>query len=392
MAAALCPAPDPDEPMVRGLLNVVDCNVESLVASGYSALFQPASQFSGLLTSLLVIFVAIIGYRLMLGLGALRLGDIALTAAKLGLILVLTTQWSLYQRLVYDFLFYGPQVIANGMLGAVQPQGSVFRGDVFDGLQDTIDFLAGHAEGYAAQSPIQASPLLGGAGFGAFALTLSSTILLFSSLGVLLAAKIVLGLLLAIGPIFIALTLFDQTRSLFEGWLRAALAFAFAPLATTVLLGFALNVLEPWLLQLAALRAAGDFSLAPVYGILTLVLVFAGVSIGLISAGGFIAAGFRLGFAAPERQRDGHPQSPLASTTEPEQRRVSQIAAAAAALDRRESMLVLSAAAASSDRRAAIVRTESKRAGEAPALTLSLSPAPLVGRRTAPRDGGRRKS
>ncbi|MBC7768932.1 MAG: type IV secretion system protein [Phycisphaerales bacterium] len=357
--AMLCPAPGPDDPLVRGLLSVVDCNIQSLVVSGYSALFQPSSQFSGLLTSLLVIFVAIIGYRLMLGQSALRLGDLALTAAKLGIVLALTTQWSVYQRLVYDFLFYGPQAMADVMLGAVQPEGSVFRGNVFDGLQQTIDFLGGHAEGYAAQSPMAASPLLGGAGFGAFALTMSSTILLFSSLGVLLAAKIVLGLLLAIGPIFIALALFESTRSLFEGWLRAALAFAFAPLATTVLLGLALNMLEPWLLQLADMRAANDLSLAPVYGIFTLVLVFAGVSLGMIAAGGFIAAGFRLQPGAA-RADDASAQKSATIQTEAAQTRVAQIAAAAASLTRHEASLMLPGRESVYDRRTVIANLEAK--------------------------------
>jgi type IV secretion system protein VirB6 len=43
--------------------------------------------------------------------------------------------------------------------------------------------------------------------------------------------------------VFIALVLFDSTRGLFEGWLRAALAFA-SP-ARARLLGIALVMLQP---------------------------------------------------------------------------------------------------------------------------------------------------
>ena len=385
MAVRACPVPGPEDPLVRGLLQTVDCNVDSLVEQSYASLFQANAPLSGLLTSLLVIFVALLGYRLMLGQGALRLGDVALTAAKLGIILTFTTQWGLYHSVVQDFLFQGPQMIADSVLGAIRPEGSVFRGDVFDSLQETLDFLGGSTNPDTAQTPLVASTVLGGPGFGPLALTLSSSVLLFSSVGVLLAAKIVLGLLLAIGPIFIALALFDTTRGLFEGWLRAALAVAFAPLATTVLLGFSLSVLEPWLLQLAQLRAANDLSLAPVYAIFTLVCVFAIVSLGLIAAGGFIAAGFKLAPPARNAPRDQNAQSASPPAPVVLQTRAAQIAAAARAMERRDAARTVFATAVG-DRRTAIVRTESAERARKAEATAAGAP-----RRAAPRDRGRRR-
>ena len=67
MAGGSCPAPSPDDPLVRSLLGTVDCNVRDLVHTGYTAIFQPGSAISGLLTALLTIYVAIMGYRLLLG-------------------------------------------------------------------------------------------------------------------------------------------------------------------------------------------------------------------------------------------------------------------------------------------------------------------------------------
>ncbi len=123
---------------------------------------------------------------------------------------------------------------------------------------------------------------------------ISAVILLVSSLGVLLAAKVVLGILLAIGPIFIALLLFDSTRGVFEGWLRASLAFAFAPLSVTLLLGLVLTMLEPSLQQVETMRASNTYLPGVAFAVVVLITVFAGVSLGGLIAAGAMAAGFRL--------------------------------------------------------------------------------------------------
>nr|MBA3810765.1 type IV secretion system protein [Caulobacteraceae bacterium] len=294
---ALCPAQGPDDPLVRSLLGIVDCNVQGLVRGGYATLFEPSSAFSAILTSLLTIYVAILGYRLLLGRTQLRIGELALTAVKIGAILALTTGWATYQTVVYNFLFRGPAELAGAMLVGVQPQGSLFRGDVFDGLQAVFDALNAFATAFtqhtASQPALPGAPAVGN-GFGAQGLTVAAMTLLLSTLGVLLAIKMVLGLLLAVGPIFIALMLFQTTRGLFEGWLRASLAFALAPLAITVILGVDLTVLEPFLLRLRDQLAQKDYSTAPVYALLILVLVFAAVSALTLVAGGVIALGLRL--------------------------------------------------------------------------------------------------
>jgi type IV secretion system protein VirB6 len=354
--AGSCPAPGPEDPLVRSLLGVVDCNVHELVHSGYSAIFQPNSAFSSLLTTLLTIYVAIIGYRLMTGRTELRVSDFALNAVKLGAVLALATQWDTYQTLVYGFLFQGPQQLAGSMLTTVQSSGSAFHGDVFDGLQAAFDDLSNFGAGYASHAPAAASPLLGGAGFGAFLLTSSASVLLLSSLGVLLAAKIVLGLLLAVGPIFIALFLFDTTRGVFEGWLRASLAFAFAPLATTLLLGVALTMLEPALLQMEELQKQHIYTLGPVYSVMTLILVFAGVAAGALVAGGMISTGFKL----PSLRRAQPGSDSDAQTTSRteiplvEQPRAARVAAAVA-MDRRDSVATFASDIQGGERRTTIV-------------------------------------
>jgi len=311
--AGSCPSPGAADPLVRSLIGVVDCNVQQLIYSGYDSLFRSTGAFSGVLTVMLTLYVALIGYQLLLGRSQLNITDFALTAVKLGVVLALATQWGAYQQLVYHFLFYGPQQIANVILHNFSARGSAFGGDVFDGLQrafvDLTSFSPATPPGAPAATiaavgggPTSAAPGTGGAlstllskqGFDAILLLSSAVILVVSSLGVLLASKIVLGILLATGPIFIAMLLFDSTRGIFEGWLRASLAFAFAPLAVTLMLGIALTMLEPSLQAIEAMRDSSTYQPGVAFAVMVLVIVFAGVSIGMVVGAGVIAGGFKI--------------------------------------------------------------------------------------------------
>lgn len=335
--AIACPAPEPDAPLVQSLLFTVDCNVQGLVRDGYATIFAPSSAFSSVLTALLTVYVALIGFQLLLGRSQLSISSVAMTVVKLGAVLALATQWGTYQSVVYNFLFDGPEQLARAVLRGFESGQDTGDLDVFQRLQLTFEALTRYADVYAKRAPATVSPFLGGAGFGALALNASSALLLFSSLGVLLAAKVVLGLLLAVGPVFIAMLLFDSTRGLFEGWLRASLAFAFAPLASTLLLGVSLTMLQPAIVQLGEVINETPPVMGPVYNVLTLVLVFVGVSAGALIAGAVIFGGFKL---PKGRSADAATPAPApAAAREAEaasQPRAVQIANAAAALDRRE--------------------------------------------------------
>ncbi len=340
--AGVCPVSGPDDPIVRALLTTVDCNVQTLTHDGYATLFAPGGGFGGVLTVGLTIYVALVGYQLLLGRSQLRVSDFALMAVSLGAVLALATRWDTYQAVVYRLLFDGPRQLAVTVLAGIQPPQSVFRGDVYDGLQRAFDDLTAFANGFAAHSPANANPLLGGTGLGAFLLTASASVLLLSTLGVILAGKIVLGLLLALGPLFIVMFLFEATRGVFEGWLRATLALAIIPLLATLLLGVILVILEPTLLQLEQQGSSGVYTLAPTYSVMILIMVFVGVMAAGVVATATIAAGFRLPRRKPAGAEARESERPTASVMEREvttQTRAGRTAAAAVALDRRDAMM-----------------------------------------------------
>ena len=326
-----------------------------MIQTGYASLFQPTGVLGGLLTAGLTIYVALIGYQLLLGRSQLSISNFALSAVKLGAVVALATQWGTYQRLVYHVLFFGPEQLAN-LIARPLWRGTWADGGVFDGLQRAFNDLtafspatppgvpatvppgaASGAAGLTAAGAGQLSTLLSKAGFDSLLLLGSAVLLLLSTLGVLLASKIVLGLLLATGPIFIALMLFETTQGIFEGWLRAALAFAFAPLAVTLLLGIGLTLLEPSLEQVEAMSASGQYIPGVAFGAAVLVVVLSGVSIGLVAAGGLIAAGFKI--RRPERGRAAGiiaPAAPIPGPAGQSQTRAARTATAVLAQTRRE--------------------------------------------------------
>lgn len=331
--AALCQPIDPAAPFIAASLSNADCNVQSLVHGAYNAIFPASGALSFALTGLLTLFIALFGYRLMLGRAQLRISDLTITAVKLGAVVVLTTQWPTYQALVYNFLFAAPAELGDAILGALRPSGIAFGGSSLTALQQVFDGMQALAAGYANQAPATTSPLLGGPGFGAMALTFASGILLLSTIGVMLAAKIVLGVLIAIGPIFIALLLFDSTRGLFEGWLRASIAFALAPLAATLVIAASLALLTPPLLQIAQLQTQNQYPLGPVYAVFIGSIVVGMVAIGIGIAGGMIAAGFGLP-ASHSASYAGSMSADLSVAAASEPSRAARVAAAMAATNR----------------------------------------------------------
>jgi type IV secretion system protein VirB6 len=312
--AGVCLVPSPDDPLVQSLIGSTDCHVQELVRSGYGALFASGGVYGSLLTALMTAYVALIGYRLLLGRGGLAIGEVAMTAVKIGVVLSLATQWGTYQTVVYRALFDGPAQIGDVVLHDLAAKGVLDRGDVFDGLQRAYDDLTAFSPAAPPGQPTAAAPtppaalaapsaslpagqnaggFLGKAGFDSILLLVSAIALLLSTLGVLLVSKLVLGFLLALGPIFVALLLFDSTRGVFFGWLRASLGFAFAPLSTSVLLGVGLSLLQPSLDALEDMKATGAYTPGVAYSVLVLVLVLAGVSLGLLIAAGLVAGGLK---------------------------------------------------------------------------------------------------
>ncbi len=288
---AFCPAP-PEEGMVGGVLETVDCHIRVLVHDTYRNLVGPDTLFSAAFTGLLTIYIALIGYQLLFGRGGMRVMELPFAALKIGLILAFLTSWAAYQTVIFNLLFDGPAEIMKVLVTPLAQQGSTFDGNVMGGVQKTFEDLSGAAAVYGGMASPSANLLQGGPMLGSGLLWLCSIALLLLTLGIIIATKIVLAFLLAIGPIFIGMLLFDQTRGLFEGWMRATFSFAIAPLAVNVFGAVMLMILQPFLTLLLENAEAQKFDMGPVITITIVITVFVMVMIFGLGAVAAIGRGF----------------------------------------------------------------------------------------------------
>jgi type IV secretion system protein VirB6 len=334
---AFCPAPQ-DKSMVSGVIETVDCHIRVLVQDSYRELVGPNTWFATAFTGLLTIYIALLGYQLLFGRGGLRVTELPIVGLKIGLILAFLTSWAAYQTLIFDLLFEGPAQIMKAMMSPLAAQGSGFDGDVMAGVQSAFEDLSGSAGVYGSMASPSANLLQGGPMLASGILWLASISLLLVTLGLIIAAKIVLAFLLAIGPIFIGMLLFEQTRGLFEGWARATISFAIAPLAVNVFGAVLLMILAPFLEILVGNAGKRLFDMGPVITIALVISVF--VIVMMFGLGAVTAIGRGFGFS--RKVDDGEAPRRLAAPDRPSGggagERAEAIAARIAMIDRSQTV------------------------------------------------------
>ncbi len=306
MSASFC-TPASGEFAAR-LLADTDCQAFGLVERGYAALAQPGGTVSVALTGLMAIAVAFFGYRLLLGRG-LVLSDAVALAVKIGVVLVIAGSWESWQAVAYNGLARAPSQIASEMLvgiGAPPP---------LESLQQAIDNLTQATVGYRSRAGI-ASPLVGGPAAAAMTLNLSAVLLTLSTVGLLVAMRVVLAILLAIAPAMAGLILFDSTRGMAQGWLGVMAAAALAPLFVLIVAAVEFAVLGPMIARLLAEQAAENYETASVMPIGLVAIVFAIAMVIAVRSGARIGRGISLSW--------GRPAAPAQTTVVTERASVSE--------------------------------------------------------------------
>jgi type IV secretion system protein VirB6 len=294
-----CAPLPPGAGFIQSILGFLDCQAQNLGARGWQALAAPGSTLGLVLLGFLTLFVALFGYRLLLGQGPdVRTGVVAFV--KIGIVFALATSWGAYSTLVYDVVNRGPAELAAEIGASTALPGT--RGDLvarLDGADRAFIALAVLGEGRAPQV-VEGNQTTGPLDVpvppysGSYALGVSRMLFLTAAIAGLGGIRLVAGLLLAVGPFFIAFLLFENTRSLFEGWVRVLAGAALGALGVSIALAVELALIEPWLSDLLARRSADEWLPGMPIELLVVTFAFALIVLAMLYASAKTAFAFRL--------------------------------------------------------------------------------------------------
>lgn len=261
-----CAPFNPDDPFVRAVVDYTDCQGQTLAELGYRALSADTG-FGLALQAMIVIAVALVGYRMMLG-GPFTLRNMVTVVLKIGIVLTLATQWSAYQPLVYNVATQGPQDLLSTVAGGGDT-GADGGSALVDRVQGVDTVLVGilHVEsepsaksmtGVAAKATTRRTATANNFGQTPELPTETREVLIsaqnfvvLGALSGLVTVRLAMAILLALGPLFVAGLLFDSTRGIFVGWLRALFGATLAAFAVPVAIALSLALLEPQALALS---------------------------------------------------------------------------------------------------------------------------------------------
>ncbi|MGX7925163.1 type IV secretion system protein [Tsuneonella sp. HG094] len=324
---------------VAAALQAVDCVANEAMAASFGRLFAPGGAMVTVLTILLTLVIAWFGINLMLGRASLSVRSVTPRMMTIGLVLTLVTSWIAYSTLVWNLAVGGPDWIAGVITGSARESAT----QVFAQKIDVV-----------FQALQQASPPTAeNKNIGAFSpegmMWLGAMLLLLGTVGVLVTARIALAVLVAIGPIFVVMALFNGTRGLFTGWLKGLVMLALVPLFAVLGGSVMLELAVPILSALVATPGQVDPQAA--MGFFVVGAVHMALMVLVLKVAGTMVAGWRVFGLVPEKgeRSEGGTSTVAATTVVPAATANAASAASSPASDRRIPVAAFATAPAAND-------------------------------------------
>ena len=218
---------------VAAALRGVDCIAGEASAAAFGRLFAPGGSLGTVLTLVLTLFIALFAFALLTGRTNIGVRSLVPRMMTLGLVLTFATSWIAYQSVVWNLAVATPDYLAGILTGAQGSATDTFAQKI-DVVFIAIQEASGANEEFTAFSPEGM-------------MWLGAMLFMLGTVGLLVTTKIALGVLVALGPIFVVMALFHGTRGLFTGWVKGltlcALAPLFAVLGGSIMLELAVPIL-----------------------------------------------------------------------------------------------------------------------------------------------------
>ena len=282
---------------VAAALRAVDCTASEVSAAAFGRLFAPGGALGPALTILLALFIAFFAIALMLGRTNLSVRSLVPRILTLGLVITFATSWVAYQSVVWNLAIAAPDYLASVLTGAQGSATTTFADKidvVFLAVQQATEAAGGQANGQNAAEITAFSPQ--------GILWLGALLFLLGTVGVLVTARIALALLIALGPIFVVMALFNSTRGLFTGWLKGVVMLGLTPLLAVLGGGVMLELAVPILSSLNQVPGQIDARAAMAFFLIGAVHV--ALMVMVLKVTGTMVAGWRVFGLVPDEKAD----------------------------------------------------------------------------------------
>jgi type IV secretion system protein VirB6 len=180
--------------------------LEGFISTGTSNI---AAWITGPLTAALTLYVILYGFMILRGSIQEPIMDFAFRAIKLAIILILVRNASDYHSYVSTLFFETlPREVSQALNSGTQPSASTFDALLDKGQKSARDIWS------RASWPMDIVTGIGG-------MLVIGASFIVAAIGyiVSLYARLALAIMLAIGPVFIALAMFQSTRRFTEAWI-----------------------------------------------------------------------------------------------------------------------------------------------------------------------------
>jgi type IV secretion system protein VirB6 len=191
----------------------VDAATQQYFLDGAAAV---ASAFQGVAHSMLILYVTLWGWAMLRGMIQEPVMDGVARMLKAMFIITFATNSAIYASYVSTFLYDWPAAMAG-----------ILAGGVVTNTTQLIDHIAGSGLDLASQA-WQTASLANIGGYVVSAIIFVMTLVITAiTATIIISAKYGLALLLAIGPVFILMLMFEGTRAFFDKWLSVVVTSGF---------------------------------------------------------------------------------------------------------------------------------------------------------------------
>ncbi len=239
----------PDGGQKKGVITWVIDKVTSILVTASQDIYEELSQdeeykaIIGICITLAIMFYA---GSIMLGMRQLAPYEGFMFALKIVLIYNFAVNWDTFQFYVLDtleaFIRDGINMASNTFSG----YNCISEADCQTGVVNItvvgeIDKMLSFLWDFGMMKLVMALMLTGITGFfwglGLFGFTILYLLAVLQTIKIFLLALIGRYVLYALGPIFLSFLLFNQTRALFDGWMRQLISFTLQPIFLFIFLG-----------------------------------------------------------------------------------------------------------------------------------------------------------